>query len=109
MDRDTRSTSGATAGLPAADTAATQDPLELLIEAVRRDRRSGEPLEHAMRRVWVRERDRLDWATIVAFRTVGEAALGPDAALEACPTVRGGYLAFIGFLMVAGRRIGPAD
>ena len=108
MDPQTRSASGATAGPSAGATAGTSDPLELLIAAVRRERHPGEPLEQVMRQVWLRERGRLDWATITAFRRVGEAALGPEAAIAGCPTAQGGYLAFVGFLLVAGRRIDPA-
>ncbi len=108
MEPQTRSASGATARPSDGDPGGTSDPLEQLIATVRRERRPGEPLEQVMRKVWLRERGRLDWATITAFRSVGEAVLGPDAAIASCPTAQGGYLAFVGFLVVAGRRIDPA-
>ena len=85
------------------------DPLEALIAAVRRERRRGEPLEQAIRRVWVHERDRLDWATITAFRRAGEAVLGPEVAIQGCPTTQGDYLALVGFVAVVRGRIDPAS
>lgn len=94
---------------PSADAAAGTDPLDALVLTVRRERRPGEPLSVALRRVWLRERGRLDWATLAALRRVGEAAAETQAGPYACPAVRGDNLTFLGFVTIAGRRLAPED
>ena len=85
-----------------ADALAGADPLDALVLAVRRERRPGEPLPVALRQVWLRERGRLDWATLAALRRVGEAAADTQAGAYACPSVRGDSFTFLGFLAIAG-------
>ncbi len=92
-----------------ADAVAGTDPLDELVLAVRRERRPGEPLPVALRRVWLRERGRLDWATVAALRRVGEAAAETQAGPYACPAVRGDNLTFLGFVTIAGGRLASGD
>ena len=92
-----------------ADALIAADPLDALVLAVRRERRPGEPLPVALRRVWLRERGRLDWATLAALRRVGEAAAQTQPGPDACPSVRGDGLTFLGFLAIAGGRLASED
>jgi hypothetical protein len=92
-----------------ADAVVGADPLDALVLAVRRERRPGEPLPVVLRRVWLRERGRLDWATLAALRRVGEAAAETQPGPDACPSVRGDSLTFLGFLAIAGRRLASKD
>ena len=92
-----------------ADALAGADPLDALLLAVRCERRPGEPMPVVLRRVWLRERGRLDWATLAALRRVGEAAAETQPGPDACPSVRGDSLTFLGFLAIAGRRLASKD
>jgi hypothetical protein len=92
-----------------ADAVVGANPLDALVLAVRRERRPGEPLPVVLRRVWLRERGRLDWATLAALRRVGEAAAETQPGLDACPSVQGDSLTFLGFLAIAGGRLASED
>ncbi|MGO9204854.1 MAG: hypothetical protein ACLQBX_01480 [Candidatus Limnocylindrales bacterium] len=92
-----------------ADALVGADPLDALVLAVHRQRRPGEPLPVVLRRVWLRERGCLDWATLAALRRVGEAAAETQAGPDACPSVRGDSLTFLGFLAIAGGRLASED